>query len=261
MKVSEKQLILSFHDLHPGSWESCRRFMKRCSDLGIAKMTLLLVPQFHGDPPFKENPDFLEWLKALNHDHIDLCLHGYYHQADQVSGGLIQQLKGRVYTTGEGEFYQLSQEQASLKLQRGLQMILSEKLPVYGFTAPAWLVSPGSKTAIKENGFLYNTYLDGVELPQTNLYMKIPTLVYSSRNLWRRWVSKRWVTFFHALNRKKPILRIAVHPIDFNYPDIEIHLMRVIKKALQTRTPSTYRDLIPAEMQTPISPAAGLAQL
>jgi len=253
MNPTEKQLIISFHDLHSGSWETCRRFIEKSKQLGARNMTLLVIPQYHGQPPFTENPEFVDWLKSLAEEDFDLCLHGYYHQADAVRGNWYQQLMGKVYTTGEGEFYQLSKMQAEEKLNAGIRMFTSNQLPVYGFTAPAWLVSTEAKAAIKDSGFQYNTLWGGIELPSLNTFVKAPTLVYSSRNVWRRLVSKLWINLFHKLNRNTHIIRLGVHPIDFDYPDIEAHLYRVLEKALRSRTTRTYRDLIPKEFQNPVS--------
>jgi predicted deacetylase len=257
MNTDQKQLIISFHDLHPDSWEACRGFIERCQQMGANKMSLLVIPQYHGQAPFTENKEFVQWLQGLASENFDLCLHGYYHQAERVRGNWFQQLKGNVYTTGEGEFYQLSRQQAEEKLAAGMRLFHPNQLPVYGFTAPAWLVSPEAKQAIQNAGFLYNTLWDGVELPASDSFIKAPTLVYSSRNAWRRAVSKLWVSTFHSFNNKTPVLRFAVHPVDFRYPDIEAHLYKVLEKALNTRTCSTYRDLVPLEMQHPVTLAAG----
>jgi hypothetical protein len=256
MNTNQKQLIVSFHDLHPGSWECCQQFIERSRKLGAGKMSLLVIPQYHGQAPFTENSEFVEWLQSLSPEHFDLCLHGYYHKTDEVRGNWFQQFKGNVYTTGEGEFYQLTKSQAEEKLSAGLSLFIPNGLPIYGFTAPAWLVSQEAKNAIRDSGFLYNTLWDGVELPASNIFIKAPTLVYSSRNAWRRLVSKLWISFFHGLKKNSHILRFSVHPIDFEYPDIEKHLYKRLEKALQNRTCATYRDLVPEEMQTPVRLAA-----
>lgn len=256
MNTQQKQLIISFHDLHPDSWETCRGFIDRCQELGARKMSLLVIPQYHGAPPFTENPEFVDWLKSLDRDNFDLCLHGYYHQAEKVRGGWFQQMKGNVYTQGEGEFYQLSTEQAQEKLEAGMRLFHPHELAVYGFTAPAWLCSEEAKQTIRDTGFLYNTLWDGVELTASNVFIKAPTLVYSSRNAWRRIVSKLWINLFHAYNRNAHVLRFAVHPIDFQYPNIEAHLYRTLEKALAARECATYRDLVPREQQLPVKLAA-----
>ena len=253
MTLTPRQLIISFHDLHPGTRDCCEAFIKKSQELGAKHLSLLVVPRFHGQASFTEDSGFVEWLQSLADQGHDLCLHGYFHKADRVVGGPYQQLKGNVYTTGEGEFYQLNKSQAREKLMAGLREFKAAKLPVYGFTAPAWLASPEAKTAIRESGFLYNTLWDGIELPASNLFIKAPTLVYSSRNSWRRAVSKLWISLFHSWIRHFHILRLAVHPIDFDYPGIETHLYKVLEKALRTRTTSTYRDLVPDESRKPVS--------
>lgn len=220
-------------------------------------MSLLVIPQYHGAPPFTESPEFVEWLQQLSNEHFDLCLHGYYHQAVKVRGGWFQQLKGNVYTQGEGEFYQLSQQQAQEKLEAGMSLFHPNDLVVHGFTAPAWLCSEEAKQTIRDTGFMYNTLWDGVELTASNIFIKAPTLVYSSRSTWRRFVSKAWINIFHRYNKNAHILRFAVHPIDFDYPDIEAHLYKALEKALKTRECSTYRDLIPVEQLQPVNLAAG----
>lgn len=253
MIAGKKQLILSFHDLHPGSWKACRRFIERSFELGARNMTLLVIPQYHGQPPFTGDSAFTEWLKQLPRDTFDLCLHGYYHQAKPVRGNLYQRLMGNVYTTGEGEFFQLSKEEAKEKLEKGVALFDAHQLPVYGFTAPAWVVSEGAKSAIKNFGFQYSTLWKGVELPTINTFLKAPTLVYSSRNAWRRFVSKIWVSLFHRINQSSQVLRLSVHPIDFEHPDMEAHLYKTLEEALQTRSTSTYRDLIPNEIKQPVT--------
>lgn len=252
MITGQKQLIISFHDLHPGSWECCKRFIERCRTMGADKMSLLVIPRYHGAPAFTEDSAFTAWLRALPTENFDLCLHGYYHQADAVQGGWFQRMKGKVYTAGEGEFYQLNQARAADKLRAGLGLLEASALEVHGFTAPAWLVSEEAREAIRACGFPYHTLWDGVELPKSRAFVKAPALVYSSRNAWRRFVSKIWIRTFHAVKRKSHLLRLAVHPIDFDYPDMETHLYRELEKALEDRVCRTYRDLIPLEDQKPV---------
>ena len=253
MNSTEKQLILSFHDLHPNTLECCRQFIENCRQLGAEKMTLLAVPDYHRQGIFTESKELLDYLETLPKENYDLCLHGYYHKAEAVEGGWIQQLKGKLYTMGEGEFYQLTYEEAVEKLQAGLKVMANSKFPIYGFTAPAWLVSPAAKHAIADSGFSYNTLWDKVELSQANIAVKAPTLVYSSRSAWRRLVSKIWIPLFHAYANNAHVLRIAVHPADFECPVIVNQIYRMIEKALRTRTPSTYRDLVPTEKRIPVT--------
>ncbi len=247
------KLIISFHDLHPGSWECCRQFMERCRSYGVNSLSLLLVPQYHGQPPFTENKAFVSWLKEVSDEGYEICLHGYYHKADNISGGFREQFMAKYYTSGEGEFFQISENQARRRVTDGLKLFEKSKLPVYGFTAPAWLISAEAKQVLIKSGFLYNTLWGSVELLQSGDSIRASTLVYGSRNICHRIVSRIWIPFFFRWNRKDPILRLAVHPNDFQHPAIEKHLYSLLVKALQFRTAATYRDLIPEASRRPLT--------
>lgn len=257
MSNAERRLIVSFHDLHPGSREACRRFIERCSALGVDKLSLLIVPRYHGRPAFTEDPDFVAWLGELAAAGHDLCLHGNLHRAERIEGGLRAQFTGRIYTAGEGEFHRLSEAEAERAVADGLALFQHARLPVYGFTAPAWLISDAARRVLVKSGFLYQTLWDRVELLQTGDSFDAPTLVYSSRSAWRRLASRLWVPFFLRWNRNRPLLRLAVHPVDLEHPAVEAQLYTVLEQALQTRTAVTYRDLIPEAARKPLALATG----
>ena len=252
MMDRQRKLIISFHDLHPGSWDCCRRFMERCRSLGVHTLSLLLIPRYHGQPPFTENRAFANWLKEVSDRGYEICLHGYTHKAERPSGGYKERLVGNYYTNREGEFYQLSAKMARQKVSEGLRLLRQSKLPVYGFTAPAWLISAPARQALVELGFLYQSLWSKVELLQTGASIPASTLVYGSRNATYRMLSRAWIPFFHRWNQRAPLLRLAVHPIDFQYPSVEKRLYALLQNALQTRTASTYRDLIPAASRRPV---------
>lgn len=137
-------------------------------------------------------------------------------------------------------------------MSEGLQLLGQSELPVYGFTAPAWLISDPARQALVELGFLYQSLWSKVELLQSGASIPASTLVYGSRSASYRMLSRAWIPLFHHWNRKSPILRLAVHPIDFRYPSVENHLYALLQKALQTRTATTYRDLIPVASRKPV---------
>jgi predicted deacetylase len=257
LKPANRRLIVSFHDLHPGSRDHCQRFIERCRALGADALSLLIVPRFHGRPPFTSDPEFVAWLGELAAAGHDLCLHGNLHRADRIAGGLKAQVTGRIYTAGEGEFHHLTEAEAERAVADGLALFRSARLPVYGFTAPAWLISDAARRVLVRSGFLYQTLWDRVELLQSGESLPAPTLVYSSRSAWRRLVSRLWVPFFLRWNRNRPLLRLAVHPVDLDHPAVEAQLYAVLEAALEVRTAVTYRDLVPEAARKPLALATG----
>jgi len=238
-----RYLIVSFHDLTPHSQSGCRQFLEDLIQLGIHRISLLVVPQWHGEACITENSEFVAWLRSLAEMGHEICLHGYTHQADQIGGGPIAQVVSRFYTAQEGEFYSIGSTEAEAKLTAGMDALRTARLPFVGFTAPAWLLSARACEVLRKFGFVYTTYLQHVEFLQENRRIYAPTLVFSVRSAWRRWISIRWVRFWFHWNRKTPVLRLAVHPGDLKYPFIRDTIFRLAQKALKTRTEATYAQL------------------
>jgi len=247
---------VSFHDLHPGSRGACVRFLQGLAALGIPRISLLVVPRWHGGPPFTEDREFTAWLRRLAGEGHDICLHGFFHRVEKVVGGPLARLVGRHYTAGEGEYHQIDRTTARDRLERGLRILAEEAgLPVVGFTPPAWLLSAEGRAALVEAGLHYTTTFGSIDLLQQGRRIVAPTLVFSCRAAWRRAVSIVWVRLWARVHAAAPVLRVAAHPCDFDHPAIEASLWARVRAALADgRLPTTYRDLLPG-IVAPVSPA------
>lgn len=239
-------LVVSFHDLHPGTRTECQRFLDGLAKLGVKNISLLVVPRWHGARPIHEDETFTKWVQLLAGAGHDVCLHGFFHQADSVTGGPLQRFMGRIYTNSEGEFFQISRGEAQRRVADGLEILARQGgFPVVGFTPPAWLINDEARAALVDAGLHYTTTFSGVDLLQRDRQLSAPTIVYSCRNAWRRFVSRIWVRFWSWRNRNAEILRIAAHPGDFADPKVEASLFERIRCALESgRKSTTYRDLV-----------------
>ena len=122
-------------------------------------------------------------------------------------------------------------------------MLRDAGLSVGGFTPPAWLLSEDGRRVLAEEGLFYSTELQRVDLLQANRKLYAPTLVFSSRSGWRRWTSIRWVRFWERFNRNNPVMRLAIHPIDWRYPAIRETVLLMARRLAESRTPITYLEL------------------
>ena len=118
-----RKLIVSFHDLHPGSRAQCERFLALMRELGVTRTTLLVVPRWHGAPPCDEDREFAAWLRERAAEGHEICLHAYLHEAAEVTGNAVQRAMGKHYTAGEGEFYQIDVGEAERRLREGLRIV------------------------------------------------------------------------------------------------------------------------------------------
>ncbi len=243
---ADRKLIVSFHDLHPGSRAQCERFLALCRELGVTRTTLLVVPRWHGAPPCDEDREFVAWLQARATEGHEINLHAYLHEAAAVTGNAVQRAMGRHYTAGEGEFYQIGRAEAERRLREGLRIVRDGcGVPVWGFTAPAWLLSEPAREALRALGFHYTTRWGKVELLRPSATVDAPVLVWSVRAAWRRICSRGWVRLWGAWRRAAPVLRVAVHPVDFSHPAIEASVRAAIARNLRGREAARYRDLLP----------------
>lgn len=62
----------------------------------------------------------------------------------------------RIYTH-DGEFYSLSENAALARLHAGLEVFQRYNWPVQGFVAPAWLMSPGTRQALRQLPLRYTS--------------------------------------------------------------------------------------------------------
>lgn len=214
---------------------------------GIARTTLLLVPRWHGAPPFVEDGKFVAWLRELAAAGHEICLHGYYHKVERIEGTWSERLVGRHYTRGEGEFYRLPRAEAARRLASGLALCRQAGLTVCGFTAPAWLLGREAAEAVREAGFRYTTRWSTVErLPEART-VRAPTLVWSTRRAWRRTASRAWVRLWGAVHRGSSVLRVAAHPGDFAHPAVAESLRCALAAAAADREGCTYAEWLTAE--------------
>ncbi len=240
---NSKYLIVSFHDLARHSQQVCDNVLSDLRGIGVERASLLATPQWHGDECIDVSSGCLDWMIDRENEGYEISLHGYTHRTEIVHGGIIAQAMGRIYTANEGEFYQIEYEEAAKRINEGLRILRSKGLNIEGFTPPAWLLSQEGRRALVDAGLIYSTELQHIDLLHLNKRIFAPTLVFSSRSVWRRLASIRWAPFWAWLNRNRPIMRLAIHPIDWQYPIIRGTIMRLAKKLIDTRTPITYQEL------------------
>ena len=95
----------------------------------------------------------------------------------------------------------------------------------------------------------YTTRLTTVRDLRTAQTFAARSLVYSARNSWRRTASLAWNAALARLMSDAPLLRLGLHPPDFEHVEIWRQITRFLDRMAETRQPTTYRDWI-AERRT-----------
>ncbi len=240
-------LIVSIHDLSTVTRGTVARMLEDLGDVGVPVTSLLVIPDHHHRGRIDADPAFGEMLRRAVAQGHEAVLHGFYHLRPTKDGeGLATRWITRSYTAGEGEFYDLGRTEASELLRMGKEALgktLGNRgVPLTGFIAPAWLLGAEAEEAVRAEGFEYTTRIGSVIECGEGRQDAFPSrsMVYSIRAPWRRALSLFWnEALFHAL-RKSPLLRIGLHPPDWEHGAIRRHALDCIRKAAAERQVTTY---------------------
>lgn len=236
---AQPALCVSLHDVAPANWPQCQRLIAAVEAVASIPLTLLVVPDYHRQPV----RDAAAWQGVLEGRLArgdELALHGYTHLDEGPPAiGLRARWQRHVYTLNEGEFAALEADEAARRLQLGLEWFGARGWPVHGFVAPAWLLSEGSRRALRGLPFTYTTTLNNFYLLPHMQGLLSPTLVYSARNAPGRWLSRHWNDFIAREMQHMPLLRFGLHPADAQHPAQIAHCQALLAQLVQTHRPMT----------------------
>ncbi|RMA92516.1 polysaccharide deacetylase family protein [Hydrogenothermus marinus] len=204
-----KKFNISIHDITKTNMENVIKIIFFLEDLGIKKISLLLIPKYHNKEDILEIKDYLKDIIPNR----EIILHGFYHKADKVN---IFNIKNRLFTSGEGEVLNLSLKEFENRLREGLKLLNSINLYPEGYIAPAWLIKKENIKLLKKYGFKFTTTRYGIYDLINNRYIFSPVISFSCRGIIES-ISVR--TFTVQLKLYKSFLnflRLAIHPCDIN---------------------------------------------
>ena len=242
-------LVVSLHDVSPRTKEVFAATIGALAALGVGRTSLLVIPDHHHRGHMLADAGFCRWLEVLAAQGHELVVHGYYHQRVPRAGETWRQrYMTRVYTTGEGEFYDLSRPEAAALLARAQEDFRRLDAPApTGFIAPAWLLDASAAGAVREAGFRYTTYLTGVQdyaAGEKGVFIRSQSLVYSPRNEWRRACSLAWNASLAWRLRRAPLLRLGLHPPDFQHANLWRQIRKIVRHAVAERDAMTYTEFL-----------------
>ena len=239
--MQTRAIIVSLHDVSPITWVRSQQILGDLAALGIAEVSLLVIPNHHSEAPLTENPDFQDWLRAQAGAGHEIVAHGYFHERPaKAGGGPWEKFITGCYTAGEGEFFDLTKPEADELLRKGLEDFRRSGLAPRGFIAPAWLLGDHALESVRNAGFDYTTYLNRIQPLNGVPAARSQSLVWSVRAAWRRVVSLGWNRLLSNRLKTNPVLRVGLHPPDWDHPAIRHQILYIIRSALAGRTALTY---------------------
>ena len=238
-----RSLMLVLHDVAPETWPDYQPFVQAIDEMGGVPMTWLVVPDFHHRNPLHRSPTFCRLLERRLALGDELALHGFYHADDgtppRSPGAFFMR---RIYTH-EGEFYGLDKQQALQRLEQGLAVFDRQGWPVAGFVAPAWLMSEGTRRALRQLPLSYTSDPQHLYRLPDFTAIDAPGLVWSARSAWRRGLSKIVSEQRQQRWRQAPVIRLGLHPVDMRHRFSRDYWWRTLERLLADgRVPMTKID-------------------
>ena len=233
-------VMLVLHDVAPETWADYQPFVEAVDALGNVPMTWLVVPDFHHRNALHRSPTFCRLLDKRLAKGDELALHGFYHADEAPTPRTLRDWFMRRIYTHEGEFYSLDEAEALQRLEAGLAQFAAHDWPVAGFVAPAWLMSEGTRQALKRLPLRYTSTPQHLYRLPDFTAIDAPGLVWSARSAWRRrmsrmicdWQCKRW--------QGAQTLRLGLHPVDMRHGDSRDYWLDTLKALLaEGREPVT----------------------
>src|SRR5690349_10073256 len=80
---SQKALIVSLHDAHPGSYAQIAEQVAFLAGYGITRSSILVVPEFHHRGSLLQDKGFCETVSGWQDQGHEIVLHGYYHDRQE----------------------------------------------------------------------------------------------------------------------------------------------------------------------------------
>ena len=243
----QKSLIVSLHDAHPGSRAQIAEQVAFLAERGIARSSILVVPEFHhgasagGDAEFR---DAVTAWQAVGHE---IVLHGFFHDRKESPRETLGTVFWtRFYTNQEAEFLDLPCEAAQDRLARGRKLFETLGWRATGFVAPAWLMARWIPGVLAEMDFAYTTTLkEIVPLRAGANAVESQSLCYSARASWRRFASAMWNKHLFGRLRETEMIRLSLHPRDLEFPLLRRQIDQILRASLKRGfEPTTYGDYV-----------------
>jgi predicted deacetylase len=228
-------LAVALHDVEPASFERCALIRDWLADLGVGRVTLLVIPapQLHPFPA--RSPQLANWLL----DRVDagdaVAQHGLQHRRTRPPSRVQRPLRG--WQGGiAAEFPGLDAEATIASVETGRHVLHGAGLNPRGFVAPGYAYTGALREHLATRFDWWATLLT----LRGNARAGGPALTFGTSSPLKRAASPTFVRAGAALAGK--VLRLDLHPADFDHPRHVLALERVLRRA-EGRVAVTYDDL------------------
>lgn len=235
-------IAVALHDVSPETFAECKRIRSWLYARGIERATLLAIPASGGTPFYSRSAGLASWLKEQAAAGDAVAQHGYEHRQHTHARSFVHWLARR-QGAGSAEFAGLNAQETATAVARGRQILEEAGIDIRGFVAPAYFYTPNLRRQLAgafewwADLLALYTHSDAPLKPRRRL---APAACLGTSTRPKRLLSPPLV---NALSRlPSTLLRIDVHPADFNYRR-HITTLESVLAAAHTRRAVSYQDV------------------
>lgn len=239
-------LLVALHDVTPAHDNRLARAERVLAECRIPAVTYLYVPNYHGRWPAHQREDFVAWCRAPRPFAVQWFLHGYFHREDpgrDKDPSLVEWCGRTFMTAEEGEFLGLRGRALENRIRVGMESFdcCFNGRPS-GFVAPAWLYNDELLPALERFDVAFTeSHLHIFDL-RNRRALPSPLITWASGGPCHRAASELAAAVQRRLCRNSPVIRIALHPCDFDHPAIVDSVRRTIDALREHRQVVSYTD-------------------
>jgi predicted deacetylase len=228
LRSAEPSLAVALHDVEPATFERCALIRDWLADLGVDRVTLLVIPARDLHPLADRSPEIAAWLIERQAAGDAVAQHGFEHP-ERWS----RRLRPRLHS-----------EPAAL--DAGRRVLKLAGIEPRGFVAPAYSYTPALRELVASR-FRWWAGPWGVHAsaqapgPAAIVNLSAPAVGLGNTSVARRAVSPSLLRAATVL--AGDVLRLDLHPDDLERPSHVLTLEWALRHSLPRRRPVTYDEL------------------
>lgn len=244
MLPPDRAIAVALHDVEPATYERCALIRDWLGDLGIDRMTLLVIPAPDLHPFADRRPEMVDWLDECVAGGDAVAQHGFQHRQTRPAAAWGRRQMLRVQAGGReagAEFVGLDVEDARRALEAGRAVLTRAGLEPRGFVAPAYAYTPALQGLLPSWFSWWGAWGrlhrcgDGTGRAQV-----APAVGFGTSTGVRRLLGPIAVRTAAACTG--PLLRLDVHPADLDHPR-HVGTVEAVLRHARRRVPVTYDEL------------------
>jgi predicted deacetylase len=240
--LPSRSLLVAIHDVTPAHETRLAALYRLLEQSGVRRYALLVVPNWHGAWPLQAYASFAAGLRDRAALGATMLLHGLRHDEAGQPRSLAHWARTAGRTAREGEFASLEPAEARARIAQGLEALRAVGLEPVGFVPPAWLARPGLDRLVGDAGLALTEDAHAIYAPGCRVVA--PATCWSTRRAWRRAGSVVVAAARLRLERSRPLVRLALHPHDADWPRVLESCRHTLMRLLEQRVTIGYPDLI-----------------